>query len=204
VRKLTIPLELIPSNTIPNIETYVNKNVIDLTLKGYNNDPVLLSTMLKIFPNIKELKVEYMLEFPCDMFSSLQHLEVLRVDHFKIDNLQNIKINKLRRLEIGTLYPLIDIDWEGVTTINPQIQEIIIREVSHFNTMTAIKNSIVILLRDLKQICYLKIIQNESFDCLRISADMRNRKLRLSPYAMKMMREIFTSHTHYDAINLWL
>lgn len=202
VRQLTIPLELMPSNFLNNVDNYVNTNVVDLCLKGYNNDPILFNLMMKIFPNIKRLRLEYMLEFPCESLATLAHLEILEADHFKIDSLQNVKINKLRKLEIGTLYPFVYTDWEEITKINTGIQEIIIREVSHFNTMTAIKNSVTIMLRDLKQLHFLKIIQNESPDCLRVIADMRSKRLKLSPYGMKMLKEIFTSHTQYELINL--
>lgn len=202
VRKLIIPLELIQSNVLPDVENYVNKSVIELTLKGYNNDPLLFDLLLKIFPSIKMLHLEYMLEFPCENLATLPNLEVLIADHFKIDSMKNVKINKLKQLTIGNLYPFIFSDWEEITKLNATIQEITIKEVSHFNTMTAIKNSVSIILRDLKQLNYLKIIQNESLDCLRIEADMQKKLLKLSPYAMKMLKDIFTNHSHYDAINL--
>lgn len=201
VRKLTIPLELMPTNLMIDVERYVNKNVIDLSLKGYNNDEQLLNLILKIFPNIKRLHLEYMLEFPCNDLATLAHLECLEVGHFKIDCLQNIKINKLQTLKIGTLYPLVCNDWEGITKVNSNIVEIMIKEVSHFNTMTAIKNSITIMLHDLKQLKYLKVIQNDSADCLKIIADMQNKRLLLSPYAMKMLKEVFTQTYAFSAIN---
>ncbi|KAG5680601.1 hypothetical protein PVAND_010096 [Polypedilum vanderplanki] len=201
VRKLIIPLELMQTNLIYDIENFINKNVIELTLKGYNNDPVLFNIMLKIFPNIKRLRLEYMLEFACENLSTLQHLEILEADHFKIDCMKNVKINKLKKLVIGNLYPILYTDWEEVTKINANIQEIVINEVSHFNTLTCIKNSVTLLLRDLKRLSFLKIIQNESSDCLRIIADMKTKKLKLSPLAMKMLREILTNHTRFDAIN---
>lgn len=202
VRKLTIPLELMPTNMLIDSELYVNRNVMDLCLKGYNNDERLFNLLLKIFPNIKRLHLEYMIEFPCTDLTTLPHLEYLEVNHFKIDCLQNIKINKLKSLKIGTLYPFVYNDWEGITKINCNIVEIMIREVSHFNTMTAIKNSITIMLHDLKQLKYLKVIQNDSVDCLKIVADMKNKKLLLSSYAMKMVREMFTQHYVFNAINL--
>lgn len=202
VRKLTIPLELMPANILAEVERYVNRNVIDLCLRGYNNDEQLFNLLLKIFPNVKTLHLEYMIDFHCDALSSLPHLECLTVDHFKIDCLQNIKINKLKSLEIGTLYPFVFSDWETITKVNCNIVAITIREVSHFNTMTAIKNSITIMLHDLRQLRYLKIIQNDSADCLKIIADMHNKRLLLSSYAMKMLREIFTQAHDYDAINL--
>lgn len=202
VRKLSIPLELMPANILADVERFVNRNVIDLSLRGYNNDEQLFNLMLKIFPNIRRLHLEYMIDFPCDALSTLQHLEELSVDHFKIDCLQNIKINKLKSLKIGTLYPFVYTDWEAITKVNCNIVEITVREVSHFNTMTAIKNSITIMLHDLKQLKFLKIIQNDSNDCLKIIADMHNKRLLLSSYAMKMLREIFTQAHEYRAINL--
>lgn len=202
VRKLSIPLELMPANILADIERYVNRNVIDLCLRGYNNDEQLFNLILKIFPNIRRLHLEYMIDFHCDALATLPHLESLSVDHFKIDCLQNIKINKLKSLKIGTLYPFVYTDWESITRVNGNIVEISIREVSHFNTMTAIKNSITIMLHDLKQLKYLKIIQNDSADCLKIIANMHNKRLLLSSYAMKMLREIFTQSHSYDAINL--
>ena len=202
VRKLCIPLELVPANTINDVERYINPHVQELRLMGYNNDPVLFNLILKIFPNLKSLRLEYMLEFPCNNLAAMPHLESIHADHFKIDSLQNIKINKLKMLTIGNLYPFVFTDWEGITKVNANIQEIVIREVSHFNTMTAIKNSVGILLRDLKQLQFLNIIQNESPDCLKIIADMRNKRLRLSPYASKMCREMFVKAHHYDVINL--
>lgn len=202
VRKLCIPLELVPANTLNEVERYINPHVQELRLMGYNNDPVLFNLMLKIFPNIKALRLEYMLVFPCDNLALMPYLESIHADHFKIDSLQNIKINKLKKLTIGNLYPLVFTDWEGITKVNPNIQEIDIKEVSHFNTMTAIKNSVGVLLRDLKQLQFLHVVQNESPDCLKIIADMRNKRLRLSPNAMKMCREMFVNAQHYDAINL--
>lgn len=202
VRKLTIPLELIPANILRDVERYVNRNVMDLSLRGHNNDEQLFNLILKIFPNIKRLHLEYMLEFSCTDLATLPHLESLEVDHFKIDCLQNIKINKLRSLKISTLYPFVCNDWEGITKVNGNIVEIMIREVSHFNTMTAIKNSITIMLHDLKQLKFLKVIQNDSVDCLKIVADMKNKRLLLSSYAMKMLREMFTRTYEFNAINL--
>jgi hypothetical protein len=202
VRKLTIPFELMPSNVLSDVDRYVNRNVIDLSLRGYNNDEQLFNLMLKMFPNIRRLRLEYMLEFECHDLATLPHLECLEVDHFKIDCLANIKINKLQSLKIGTLYPFVYNDWEGITKVNCNIVEIIVREVSHFNTMTAIKNSITIMLHDLKQLKYLKVIQNDSSDCLKIIADIRNKRLLLSSYAMKMLRETFTQTHAFDAINL--
>lgn len=202
VRKLTIPLELIQCNTLLDYEFFVNKNVTDLSLEGYNNDVALFNLMLKIFPNIKRLRLEYMLDFLCEDLATLAHLEIIEVDHFKIDSLRNIKINKLKKLTIGTLYPFIYTDWQEITKVNPGIEVIIIKEVSHFNTMTAIKNSVGILLDDLKKLSYLQIIQNESMDCLKMIADIKRKILRLSPYAMKMMKEMFVTQHNYDAINL--
>ncbi|CRL02013.1 CLUMA_CG015155, isoform A [Clunio marinus] len=201
VRKLCIPLELIPSNSLNEVDRYVNRNVRDLCLTGVNNNSMLFSLLLKIFPNIKTLRLEYMLEFPCDALTTLSRLENIYVQHFKIECLQNIKIPKFRKLEIGNLYPFVYTDWENVTKINPTIQEIVIKEISHFNTMTAIKNSIGILLRDLKQLKYLKIIQNDSFDCLKIVADIKHKRLRLSSYATKMCKDLFVQAHRYDAIN---
>lgn len=202
VRKLCIPLELVPANTLNDPDRYVNPHVQELRLMGYNNDPVLFNLMLRIFPNLKSLHLEFMLEFPCENLALMPHLESIRADHFKIDALQNIKIKKLKRLTIGNLYPFVYTDWEGITKTNPTIEEVVITEVSHFNTMTAIKNSVGILLRDLPQLHFLKIIQNESPDCLKIIADVRKKILQLSPYATKMCKELLL-HTHrYDAINL--
>ncbi|KAL7036891.1 hypothetical protein ACKWTF_008981 [Chironomus riparius] len=202
VRKLTIPLELIQSNNLLDYEFFVNKNVTDLSLEGYNNDVALFNLMLKIFPNIKRLRLEYMLDFLCEDLATLAHLETLEVDHFKIDSLRNIKINKLKKLKIGTLYPFIYTDWQEITKINPGIEVIIIKEVSHFNTMTAIKNSVGVLLDDLKKLSYLQIIQNESMDSLKMIADMKRNILRLSPYAMKMLKDMFVRQHKYEAINL--
>lgn len=202
VRKLCIPLELVPANTLNDVERYVNPHVQDLHLKGYNNDPVLFNLMLKIFPNLKTLRLDYMLDFPCENLALMPHLENIHAHHFKIESIQNIKIPKLKKLEIGNLYPLVYTDWEGITKTNPTIQEIIIHEVSHFNTMTAVKNSVGIILRDLKHIQLLKIIQNESPDCLKIIANMRHKQLRLSSYAMKMCKEMLLHVHQYDAIHL--
>lgn len=204
VKKLTIPFELMPANILADVERFVNRNVIDLSLRGYNNDEQLFNLMLKIFPNIRRLHLEYMIDFHCDALATLPHLDCLSVEHFKIDCLQNIKINKLKSLKIGTLYPFVYTDWETITKVNCNIVEITVREVSHFNTMTAIKNSITIMLHDLKQLKYFKLIQNDSSDCLKIIADMQNKKLLLSSYAMKMLRENFTQAHNYDAINLLL
>lgn len=201
VRKLCIPLDLVPANTLNDVERHVNPHVQDLRLMGYNNDPVLFNLMLKLFPNLKTLRLEYMLEFPCENLATMPHLENIHVEHFKIDSLANIKIPKLKTLEIGNLYPFVYTDWEGITKINSTIQDINIREVSHFNTMTAIKNSVNILLRDLKHLQSLRIIQNESPDCLKILADMRHKQLRLSPYATKMCKEMLMQAHCYDAIH---
>lgn len=202
VRKLCIPLDLIPANTLNEVERYVNPHVKELRLMGYNNDPVLFNLMLKLFPNLAAIRLEYMIEFPCENLALLPHLEIIQADHFKIDSLQNIKVNKLKKLTIGNLYPLVYNDWEGITKVNPNIEEIVIKEVSHFNTMTAIKNSVAILLRDLKQLQYLSVVQNESPDCLKINADMRSRRLSLSPYASKMCKEMFVQSHRFDVINL--
>lgn len=202
VRKLTIPLELIQSNSLLDYEFFINKNVTDLSLEGYNNDVALFNLMLKIFPNIKRLRLEYMLDFLCEDLASLAHLEILEVDHFKIDSLRNIKINKLKKLTIGTLYPFIFLDWQEITKTNPGLEVLIIKEVSHFNTMTAIKNSVGILLNDLKKLSYLQITQNESMDCLKMIADIKRKVLKLSPYAMKMLKDMFVTQHKYNAINL--
>lgn len=204
VRKLCIPLDLIPANTLHDVERYVNPHVQELRLKGYNNDPVLFNLLLKIFPNLKSIHLEYMLEFPCENLALMPHLESIHADHFKTDALANITIRKLRRLEIGNAYPLVYTDWEGITKANPNIEEIVINEVSHFNSMTAIKNSLGIFLRDLKRLKFLKIIQNESPDCLKIIADITNKRMRLSPYAKKMCKEMLVQAHRYDAIGLLL
>lgn len=204
VRKLCIPLELIPANSLEDVERYVNPHVQDLCLKGHNNDPVLFNLMLKIFPNLKTLRLEYMLEFPCENLAMMPHLENVYAGHFKIDSLQNIKIKKLKVLEIQNLYPLVYTDWEGITKVNTTLQKVVINEVSHFNTMTTVKNSVGILLRDLKQLEFLRIIQNESPDCLKIIADMKKKRLWLSPYATKMCKEMFVQSHDYDAINLFI
>jgi hypothetical protein len=172
-----------------------------LKLTGYNNYPVLFNLLLKLFPNLKTLRLEYMTEFPCENLATLPHLEAIHASHFKVDSLQKIKVPKLKKLEIGNLYPFFYADWEGITQINPTIQEIVIDEVSHFNTMTGIKNAVAVLLRDLKNLQFLKIIQNESPDCLKIVADIRNKRLRLSPYATKMCRDMLVSSHDYDAVN---
>jgi hypothetical protein len=200
VRKLIIPLELIQTNVVHDMDSYVNKNVIELQLNGYNNDPAIFNMMLKIFPNIKRLRLEYMLEFACENLSTLPQLEILEADHFKIDCMKNVK-SKLRRLVIGNLYPLLYTDWEEITKMNTGLQEIVINGVSHFNTLMAIKNSVTVMLRDLKQLSFLKITQNESSDCLRVVADMKNKRLKLSPLAMKMLKDTFTSHSRFDAVN---
>jgi hypothetical protein len=194
VRKLSIPLDLMTGNTLDDVERFVNPHVQDLRLIGYNNDPVLFNLMLKLFPNLKTLRLEYMLEFPCVNLALMPHLENIHAKHFKIDSLANVKIPKLKKLVIGNLYPFVYTDWEGITKVNANIQEFVIKEVSHFNTMTAIKNSLGIFLRDLNQLQYLKIIQNESPDCLKIVADMRHKKLRLSPYATKMCKEMLVQY----------
>lgn len=201
VRKLCIPFELMPANTLNDVERYLNPHVQELHLKGYNNDPVLFNLLLKLFPNIKSLRLEFMLDFPCENLATMPYLESIHADHFKIDALQNICIKKLKRLEIGNLYPFIYTDWERITNPNPTIEEIVINEVSHFNTMTAIKNSVTIILRDLKKLHHLTITQNDSPDCLKIIADMRKKRLRLSPYATKMCKEILLQTHHYDSVN---
>lgn len=202
VRKLCIPLELVPANTLNDVERYVNPHVLELRLMGYNNDPVLFNLMLKIFPNIKSLHLEYMLEFPCENLSLMPNLETIQAEHFKIDSLQNVKIPKLKKLTIGNLYPFVAADWESITKTNPTLQCIVISQVSHFNTMTAVKNSLGILLRDLKNLQYIEIIQNESPDCIKIIADMQQRQLRLSPYATKMCKEMLVHVHRYDAISV--
>ena len=201
VRKLCLPLELMPGNVLNEIERFVNPHVQELKLLGYNNDPVLFNLMMKLFPNLKVLRLEYMLEFPCVNLSTLPHLEEIYAGHFKIDSLAGIKIPKLKKLEIGNLYPFVFTDWEEITKMNSSIQEIIINEVSHFSTMTTVKNSVQILISDLKQLQYLKIIQNDSPDCLKIVADIRQKQLRLSPYATKMCREMLTMSHRFDAIS---
>lgn len=202
VRKLCIPLELIPANTLNDVDRYINPHVQDLRLKGYNNDPVLFNLILKIFPNLKSLRLEYMLEFPCKNLALMPNLESIHADHFKTDSLANITIKKLKRLEIGNVYPLVYTDWEGITKFNPTIEELVINEVSHFNTMAAIKSSLGIFLRDLRRLKFLKIIQNESPDCLKIIADIENKRMRLSSYATRMCKEMLVQAHRYDAINL--
>lgn len=202
VRKLSISLDLIPANWLNDVERYVNPHVEELCLKGYNNDPVLFNLLLKLFPNLRALRLEYMLEFPCENLATMPHLESIHADHFKLDTLQNIKIPKLKRLEIGNLYPFVFTDWEEVTKVNPTIERVTIHEVSHFNTMTAIKKSVEIMLLDLKRLQFLKIIQNESPDCLKIIADVSAKTLCLSPYAAKMCREMLQQAHRYDAISL--
>lgn len=203
VRKLCLPLELVPANSLSEVERYVNPHVQDLHLTGVNNDKVLFNLLLKLFPNIKCLHLEYMLEFSCENLALMTHLESIRADHFKIDSLENIKIKKFKKLEVANLYPFVYTDWENITMNNPTIQEIIINEVSHFNTMTAVKNTVGILLKNLKRLQYLKIIQNDSPDCLKILAEMKHKRLRLSAYATKMCKEMFVQSHQYDAINLF-
>lgn len=205
MRKLTLPLELMPpANTIINIDSHINPGVQELSLNGLNNDIANFNLMITLFPNVKILRINYMIDFPCENLTSLLHLEKLVIGHFKIETLSNVKLPKLKRLEIENLYPLVYTDWENITKINPQIEEIVIHEISHHNTMTAIKNCTSLIVRDLKNLKFLKIIQNQTPDCLKIIADMRRKTLKLSPFAMKMCREIFidssTSDRRFDTI----
>lgn len=206
MKKLTLPLELMPPpNTIINIDSHINRGVQELSLTGINNDVTNFNLMITLFPNIKVLRLNYMIDFPCESLSSLNSLEKLVVGHFKIESLANVKLPKLQRLEIENLYPLVYTDWENITKINPQIEEIVIHEISHHNTMTAIKNCAALIVRDLKSLRYLKIIQNQTPDCLKIIADMRQKTLKMSPFAMKMCKEIFvdsssTTDRRFDTI----
>lgn len=202
VRKLCLPLDLIPSNTLTDVERFMNTNVQELTLIGINNDPVLFNLILKLFPNLKLLRLEYLLAFPGDSLVDMPFLESLIVDHFKIESLMNIKIRKLKYLEIGCLYPFVYTDWEFITNSNPSIEQLLINEISHFNTMTAIKNSCNLLVKDLKKLKYLKIVQNESTDCIKIFANIEKKSLQLSTYAQKMCKEILMSYHTFDVINV--
>ncbi|CAO1402251.1 unnamed protein product [Diamesa serratosioi] len=202
VRKLSLPLELIPSNFLADVEQFVNPNVQELTLMGVNNDPVLFDLLMKLFPNLKFLRLEYLLEFPGNSLVEVPLLESLIVDHFKIESLMNIKIKKLKYLEIGCLYPFVYTDWEFIITSNPTIEQLLINEISHFNTMTAIKKSCNILMKDLKKLKYLKVVQNDSSDCIKIFADIDKKTLQLSTYAQKMCMENLLSHYTFDVINV--
>ena len=202
VRKLSLPLDLIPSNILTDVERFVNTNVEELTLKGINNDPVLFHLLLKLFPNLKLLRLEYLLEFPGVSLVDLPFLDSLIVDHFKIESLMNIKIKKLKYLEIGCLYPFIYTDWEFITTSNPTIEHLLINKISHFNTMTAIKNACNLLVKDLKKLKYLKIVQNDSSDCIKIFADIDRQSLQLSTYAQKMCMESLLSYHTFNVICL--
>lgn len=210
VRKLSFPFELLPAlNTLTNVDTCINPGVEKLTLTGLNNDPQVFDLMMKLFPNVKVLRLDYMMDFQCTSLSQLAHLHTIIAGHFKIDSLANVKLPKLKRLELGNVYPFVYTDWEGITKVNTSIEEIVIHEISHYNTMTAIKNSVALMMRDLTKLKYLKITQNQSADCLKIIADMRTRILRLSPFAMKMCRDIFNtdlptasrSSRKFDTIN---
>ncbi|CAO1404356.1 unnamed protein product [Diamesa hyperborea] len=202
VRKLSLPLDLIPSNTVTDIERFINTNVQELTLIGINNDPVLFNLLLKLFPNLKLLRLEYLLEFPGDSLVDMPFLESLIVEHFKIESLMNIKIKNLKYLEIGCLYPFVYTDWEFITTTNPTIEQLHINEISHFNTMAAIKNSCKLLVKDLKKLKYLKIVQNDSSDCIKIFADIERKSLQLSTYAQKMCKEILMTYHTFDVIKI--
>lgn len=105
VKKLTLPIDLVPSNHLNEVETYVNRNVRELYLKGYNNDPIMFNLLMTIFPNLSTLRLEYMLEFTCDRLAEMENLQHLVVDHFKIDCLMNVHIKNLKSLEINHQYP---------------------------------------------------------------------------------------------------
>lgn len=105
VRKLTLPIDLIPTNHLNEVDNYLNRNVRELYLKGYNNDPVMFNLLMALFPNLSSLRLEYMLEFKCDKLSEMESLQHLTVDHFKIDCLMNVPIKNLKTLEINHQYP---------------------------------------------------------------------------------------------------
>ena len=98
-------------------------------------------------------------------------------------------------------------DWENITTVNPKIERMIINEISHFNTMHAIKQTATIFIKNLRLLKYLKIIQNqESSDCLKIIVDNQRHELKLSSYASSMCRDLIEklkSENFYRIIQLY-
>lgn len=125
-------------HTLTNIETCINPGVQELALTGLNNDIQMFNLMIKLFPNVKVLRLDYMMDFQCDSLSQLAHLDTIIAGHFKIDSLANVKVPKLKRLEIGNVYPFVYTDWENITKVNANIEEVVIHEISHYNTMTAV------------------------------------------------------------------
>lgn len=191
VRKLNLYIDFLPSNNLNEIEGFVNPSVNELSLMGYNNDQAMFNFLLRIFPNLKVLHLEYMNEFNCDNLSELKHLEVLIVDHFKVDCMLNTSIEKLRRLEIKNLYPFVFTDFENIVTNNPKIEEFVVHEISHFNTMCSIRNALNIVVKGLKFLRFLSVIQNrETADCIKLIIDNRRRILEASNYANSFCKEV--------------
>lgn len=97
-------------------------------------------------------------------------------------------------------------DWENITTINSKIERMVINEISHFNTMHAIKQTATIFYKNLRLLKYLKIFQNqESSDCLKLIVDNQRHELKLTSYASSMCRELIEkmkSENFYKIIKL--
>lgn len=190
VRKLSLYLDLLPTNGLNELDNFVNPSVHELVLMGYNNDPAMFNTLLRIFPNLKSLELEYMIDFSCDNLSQMKHLENLKINHFKLDCFVNVKIEGLKTLEITHLYPFVYTDFEIIATNHPKIEKFVVQEVTHFNNMCSLRNTINILVKSLKFLSYLKVIQiPDAQDCLKLTIDNRSRIIEMSHYANTFCKE---------------
>lgn len=159
LKKITLPIDWFLTDERRNdIKNCRIESLKELNLVGSNDDITIFKTVMSIFPNIEILKAENLMYFSLHNFiERYDNLRHLKIENFRVEVLTFVKLKSLKILEVNYLYPMaLSFFWENLAENNPNIEEIIIRDIGHFKLTESIKTEISIIVNSLRLFSLLK------------------------------------------------
>lgn len=166
LKKITLPIDWFLTDERRNdIRNCRIESLRELNLVGSNDDITIFKTVMSIFPNIKILKAENLMYFSLHNFiENYENIRHLKIENFRVEVLAFVKLKSLKILEVNYLYPMaLSFFWENLAENNPNIEQIIIRDIGHFKLTESIQTEISIILNSLRlfsDLKYCEIISN--------------------------------------------
>ena len=162
LRKLTLPTDwFLTDERAEEIKNCRIPSLRELEIVGSNDDVTIFDVVMNIFPNIEVLRAENFIHFAVHEtlgnFSKLQHI---KAENFRVELMMNLKLSKLKILEIAYLYPIyMSFFWEHFAGNCENIEQLIIKDIGNLKLNASIRKEIGIIIRNLANFKRLKFCE---------------------------------------------
>jgi hypothetical protein len=149
-------LESVPT-VLDNYRNLKMETLETLDILGrHTYNQIMFLDLLRIFSNIKKLKFNKLSTYHFGQPKAAEKIEIMKFNILSLSSLLFVKFPRLKVLEIGCMYNVTEEAVKSFFSLNPAIEEFIIKEIHYISTVKAGKIIVKIILSNLHLLKCLK------------------------------------------------